>query len=82
MKSRKAQGLSMQVIIIAIICLIVLAVLIFIFVGKIGIWGKSVADCEAKGGECANACKPDEAKIAGICPEEAGQFCCIPLETE
>ena len=81
---KRAQGLPMQVVIIAVISLILLAVVVAIFIGKVGTFGKSVSDCEAKaeGAHCADSCRPGiEASVSGICPEEAGKFCCIPLET-
>ena len=41
---RKAQGLSLNVVIIAAIALIVLVVLVAIFTGRLGIFGQKVAD--------------------------------------
>ena len=43
---KKAQGLSMRVIIIAALALIVLVVLIFIFTGRIGSFGKGIDDTQ------------------------------------
>jgi hypothetical protein len=76
---KKAQGLPLNVIIIAIIALIVLAVIIAIFAGKIQLFGKGVSDCKAKGGECRDfgECKPDEAPVSGLCGED--KICCIPI---
>jgi len=44
MKNKKAQGLSIRTIIIALLALIVLVVLIAIFVNKIGEWGEDTGD--------------------------------------
>ena len=52
---KKAQGISMNVIIIAAIALLVLVVLSVIFLGRSADWGIQTADCENKGGKCAAA---------------------------
>ena len=55
--SKKAQGLSLNTIIIAIIVLIVLVVIVIIFTGYFGkIFTPSVKSCTAQGGECADQC--------------------------
>ena len=51
--SKKAQGISINVIIIAAIALLVLVVLAVIFTGRIGQFATKTADCENKGGRCA-----------------------------
>ena len=53
---KKAQGLSITVIIVAVIALLVLVILALIFTGGIGDWGLKVSDCENKGGKCALEC--------------------------
>jgi len=57
---KKAQGLSLRTIIIAVIVLIVLVVLIVIFGSKIGSWTGSVKSCSASGGiaDCSSDCEP------------------------
>lgn len=50
--NRKAQGLSLNVIIIAVIALLVLVVIVWIFSGKSSQFAKGVASCESKGGTC------------------------------
>jgi hypothetical protein len=52
--AKKAQGMSMNTIIIAIIVLIVLVVLVMIFTGYFGGWTKGVARCQAGGGTCTD----------------------------
>ncbi len=47
---KKGQGLPLQTIIIAIICLLVLVVLIAIFTGKIRGWSEGSGSCDAVGG--------------------------------
>ncbi len=69
--NRKAEGLSMQVIVIAAIALIVLLVVLGVFTGGINriIPGLShVNDCEAKNGYCekSGACKTAETEVYGL----------------
>lgn len=82
MKSRKAQGLSLNTIIIAALALIVLVVLSVIFIGKTNQFSQEVKDCRNKGGKCFDACGIDDAedyptRIAS-CSEE--QDCCVPID--
>ena len=51
---KKAQGISVNVIIIAAIALLVLVVLSVIFIGRMGNWGKTSNDCISNGGRCRN----------------------------
>ena len=51
-KERKAQGLSFNVIIIAILALVVLVVLLAIFSQKTGKSVDTLESCEARGGNC------------------------------
>lgn len=53
-KFSKAQGMPLNVIIIAVICLLVLIVLIFIFTGKSGQFTKGVESCASKAATCVN----------------------------
>jgi len=50
--SKKAQGISINVIIVAAVALLVLVVLSVIFLGRLGIFGSQVGQCENKGGQC------------------------------
>jgi len=80
MYNKKAQGLPLNVIIIAILVLIVLVVIIAIFAGKIGIFSREVAECKAKGGRCESkttGCETNEVPVAGLCGED--EVCCIPI---
>ena len=85
----KAQGLSITVIIVAVIALLVLVILSLIFTGGLSKFGIGVNDCENKGGKCAFACGSE---IEGTtdypteftewtCPEKDGQAqkCCIKI---
>jgi flagellar basal body-associated protein FliL len=52
MNSKKAQGMSMNVIIIAALALIVFVVLGVIFMGKAGNFKKESSTCQNNGGKC------------------------------
>jgi len=82
MKSKKAQGLSINVLIIALIALVVLAVVIFILFGGVSKFQTGLKDCKSKGGPDAHCekldkgCNEGEISFPGIC--EKGEVCCIP----
>jgi len=68
MANNKAQGLSINTIIIAAIALIVLVVLVAIFTGRLGLFSKGLGEantCVSLGGDCqADLCK-DKVTIYG-----------------
>lgn len=86
---KKAQGISVNVIIIAAIALLVLVVLSVIYIGRMGDWGAKTADCETNGGKCSiSACGAANTNVADYptsysiwdCDNLAGgqaQNCCI-----
>ena len=57
---KKAQGISMNVMVIAAIALLVLVILSLIFTGKINLFSANVIDCVSKGGSCNSSCQPNE----------------------
>jgi len=84
---KKAQGLSLNVIILAVLGLLVLLVLILIFTGKMGFLSKEISGCESKqGAKCVDdagdhQCPSDPDGDAGYftkysydCKE--GKVCC------
>ena|SRR3989344_9451411 len=94
MKSRKAQGISMETIVIAVIVLAVLAILLLVFAGRINIFGTNVKSCEGTlGGECSiTACgaankatlqsvTPGNGKKQG-CDLDTKIFCCSRIVGE
>lgn len=76
---KKAQGLSMNVIIIAAIALIVLIVVILIFTGKIRTFSGESDSCTSRGGSCEMECELDcEAPTrSDECTQLGKNVCCI-----
>ena len=62
--TKKAQGISINTIIIAAIALIVLIILIAVFTGRMGWWGRDITSaqqgttCKAAGGTPQSVCDP------------------------
>ena len=85
--TKKAQGLSMNVIAGTIIVLVVVIVLIIIFTGKLSIFSTIIGGCDSKpGGKCVEATQcPGESdgnyysqKTGFKCPEKE-KVCCYSL---
>ncbi|MFH1850347.1 MAG: hypothetical protein ABH879_09300 [archaeon] len=53
--SKRGQGISLNVIIIAAIALLVLVILSIIFIGRMGGWRTQLDDCAQNGGKCIDA---------------------------
>jgi len=82
--SKRAQGISINVIVIAALALLVLVVLAMIFTGKLGGWTKAQNECSSNGGLCvsdASQCTGENAQVMSryTCPN-AGEVCCLTLE--
>ena len=60
MKYNKAQGMPINVVIVAALALIVLVVLLVIFSGSIGKTAENIGSCTTKNGMCAD-------KLGGKC---------------
>ena len=67
--TKKAQGLSLNVIIIAALALLVLVILAVIFMGRAGMFRKQSGDCATMGGYCSRTgCTGDyERKVSYDC---------------
>ena len=79
-KKRKAQGLSINVIILAIIGLIVLVVLIAIFSKQSSQSINTLESCEGRGGQCTTAinCNIREFKLDNAkCQKD--EICCVNI---
>lgn len=70
----KKADLSINLIIVAIIALLVLVVSIFIFSGKMKIFGNSSDSCASKGGKCTSSGYTSDCIKFGTCecPESVG----------
>lgn len=77
MISKKSQGLSLNVIIIAVLVLIVLVVLIAIFIGRAGVFSKSMSSCEQNGGKCVKAGECENSPANFECTDKDKPVCCI-----
>jgi hypothetical protein len=84
---KKAQGISMNVIIIAAIALLVLVVIVAIFSGRMGVFNKNLNDnskntCEAPYGACKAACDTGEVQVFGrTCTDTTKPMCCNKVQT-
>lgn len=89
---KKAQGLSINAIIVAAIALIVLVVLVAIFTGRLGTWGKGVTEaskneCEGPtlNGNCVLAspgCVGDTVRSYAATGCATNEICCIAAGAE
>jgi len=77
---KKAQGLSLNTIIIAALVIMVLVILALVFTGQMGSFGSSSTNCQSKGGICTSEKDCPEGKMPAMftakCDE--GEQCCIP----
>jgi len=83
---KKAQGMSMNVIIIAALAIIVLIILVVVMTGKFNIFGTTMRDCSAQGGDCLDQCNEGYARLRFTnCDDEIeypeGAVCCVPVYT-
>ena len=63
---KKAQSISINTIVVAIIALLVLVVLVFVFSKQIGDWFETTNTCETVGGKCLSDCDSEsEAEVPG-----------------
>ncbi len=82
---KKAEGLSLSVIVIAVLCLIVLVIMILIFTGKIGEFTTGIDSCPGKcvanPVECEDGHQPVyKAKCKGT--SGSGNYCCLKTEAD
>jgi uncharacterized protein HemY len=79
---KKAQGLSLNTIVIAAIVLIVLVVLLVIFLNQTGRFGTTLRSCTSQGGICQASCNADQAELPGTDCEKRDDEknkCCIDV---
>ena len=91
MKSKKAQGLPMNTIVIAALVLVVLVVLIMIFTGSMGNFtGQSQKICADYGGVCSANMQCEEGYLpigkTSDCKDRShgsqGPYCCVLSQKE
>ncbi|MBN2454125.1 hypothetical protein JXB11_01120 [Candidatus Woesearchaeota archaeon] len=86
MKTKKAEGLPITMIIVAIIALIVLVLVVVIFQGRIEIIDSGLGDqvdCHGRGGRCYSTDEgcPSVAWTKQLCGLKGcgeGECCCVP----
>ena len=87
MLNKKAQGMSMNIIVVAAIALIILVVLIVIFVGRTGKFAGSIEECKGSCVSSIDQCQGDYQRIdrLGKClmsdgePDPTNTHCCITV---
>ncbi|MBS3114567.1 hypothetical protein J4448_05690 [Candidatus Woesearchaeota archaeon] len=81
--TKKAQSMTINVIVVAALALIVLVVLVSIFSGRVRIFSQSLQDCGAKQGVCKEKCETNEALIKNTnCEEDKSsnkKSCCVQV---
>lgn len=73
MRHKRAEGLSMNIIIIAALAIIVLLILVLIFTGQIKVFTGTLRSCTDMGGKCVSSsdCSPTASgKTECRCPSE------------
>ena len=74
-KMKKAEAMSLNVIIVAILALLVLVVLALVFTGKIKVFGTGTRNCAGLGGGCeADGCEFNEAALPDT---NCANYCCV-----
>ncbi|MBW3001721.1 hypothetical protein KY338_01005 [Candidatus Woesearchaeota archaeon] len=79
--NKKAQGLPITTIIIAILALLVLVVIILIFTGKVRVFGGELVSCTGKGGFCTKeSCYFGyQTELQETDCKEPNKNCCLPV---
>jgi len=77
MRYRRAQGLPMNVIIIAALALLVLVILAVVFSGKIKQFMQGADDCISKKGECVPESEGCDGAVIPAQACEKGKICCV-----
>ncbi|MBN2112169.1 hypothetical protein JW707_03665 [Candidatus Woesearchaeota archaeon] len=85
--NRKAQGMSVNMIILIVLGLVIVGVLIFMLGGKVKQFGTSTNDCTEKKGTCVEKATDCKGAIVGTlnCPKELKKdtgYCCVSYTEE
>ncbi len=85
---KKAQGISLNVIIVAAIALLVLVILAFVFTGRIALFSKGISDCdEMQNTVCDYECPTNYIQYpTRVCYDGSGEktdeVCCVLSQSE
>ena len=81
--SKKAQGMSLNMVIAAVIALVVLIVIILIFTGKTKMFSKTSSGCPAAGGTCMpTQCEDGFITHSSAACLNEGEVCCARFDAE
>ncbi len=79
MFNKKRAEISLNVIIVAAICLLVLIVLLFIFSDRIGAFALGVKSCTSQSGVCKTSCDAGEPIVQKTDCDRTNKVCCVKL---
>jgi hypothetical protein len=80
--NKKGQGLSFNVIILAILGLIVLVVIVSIFAKQSGKSINALESCTGRGGECKSGCNSNEFVAGNVECADEDDVCCVKIYDE
>jgi hypothetical protein len=97
MLNKKAQGMSMNIIVVAAIALLILIIIIAIFASRMGKFASTQDSCDGKGGTCGQStyvvgpparsiCNANYVKVGDCSEAESAnpavkKACCVKLGT-
>ncbi len=76
---KRAQGQIFWIIVVAVIVLIVMGVVLYIFSTKLGGVKGEIESCTYKGGECKEKCDLDDTEVKNSDCSGDEPVCCISL---
>jgi hypothetical protein len=77
--NKRAQGLSLNTVIIAVTVIIVLVVIIVIFTRGMAGFSGELPSCASKGGYCEADCGANNYPVRNTDCDETGLLCCVPM---
>ncbi len=82
MRSKKAQSLGINIIIIFVIGIIILVVMTVMVMSKYNIFGTGAVSCSSRGGECFDSCAMGYITVPDTDCTAPNNYCCIPLDKQ
>lgn len=76
---KKRAEISLNVVIVAAICLLVLVVLLFIFSDRIAAFVTGVKSCTSQAGVCKTSCDAGEPIVQKTSCDKLNQVCCVKI---